>query len=126
MWDAVHFTPGPVRRNGYAFFLALMRPFDSLALTAGVQHLMGLAIAVMVYALLINRGVPGWGATLAAAPVLFDPRELNLEHSIMSDTLATLLMLAALVVLIIRQPPSVCGHPSGHRSARSRLPVGIA
>jgi hypothetical protein len=126
MWDAVHFTPDPVRPNGYAFFLALMRPFDSLTLIAGLQHLMGLAIAVMVYALLINRGVPGWGATLAAAPVLFDPRELNLEHSIMSDTLATLLMLAALVVLIIRQPPSVWRPPSVARSAVAGLLMGIA
>jgi hypothetical protein len=126
MWDAVHFTPDPVRPNGYAFFLALMRPFDSLALTAGLQHLMGLAIAVMVYALLINRGVPGWGATLAAAPVLFDPRELNLEHSIMSDTLATLLMLAALVVLIIRQPPTVWRPPSVARSAVAGLLMGVA
>src|ERR1700728_4781113 len=42
MWDAVHLTPDPVRPDGYAFFLALMRPFDSLALIAGLQHLMGL------------------------------------------------------------------------------------
>jgi hypothetical protein len=121
MWDAVHLTPDPVRPDGYAFFLALMRPFDSLALIAGLQHLMGLAIAVMVYALLINRTVPSWGATLAAAPVLFDPRELNLEHSIMSDTLATLLMLAALVVLLYRRQPSVWRPPSVTRSALAGL-----
>jgi hypothetical protein len=126
MWDAVHLMPDPVRPDGYAFFLALMRPFDSLALTAGLQHVMGLAIAVMVYALLINRSVPGWGATLAAAPVLFDPRELNLEHSIMSDTLATLLMLAALVVLLYRRPPSVWRPPSVTRSAVAGLLMGIA
>ena len=70
MWDAVHLTPDPVRPDGYAFFLAAARPLHSLALIAGLQHLMGLAIAVMVYALLANRGVPGWGATLAAAPVI--------------------------------------------------------
>jgi hypothetical protein len=125
MWDAVHLTPDPVRPDGYAFFLALLRPFHSLALIAGLQHLMGLAIAVMVYALLVNRNVPGWGATLAAAPVLFDPRELNLEHSIMSDTLATLLMLAALVVLLIR-PPSVWRRPSVARSAVAGALMGVA
>jgi hypothetical protein len=126
MWDAVHLTPDPVRPDGYAFFLALLRPIHSLALIAGLQHLMGLAIALMVYALLVNRGVPGWGATLAAAPVLFDPRELNLEHSIMSDTLATLLMLAALVVLLIRIPPTVWRPPSLMRSALAGLLMGIA
>lgn len=126
MWDAVHLTPDPVRPDGYAFFLAAARPLHSLALIAGLQHLMGLAIAVMVYALLANRGVPGWGATLAAAPVLFDPRELDLEHSIMSDTLATLLMLAALVVLLIRQPPSVWRPPSVTRAAVAGLLMGVA
>ena len=125
MWDAVHLTPDPVRPDGYAFFLAVLRPFHSLALIAGLQHLMGLAIAVMVYALLVNRGVPGWGATLAAAPVLFDPRELNLEQSIMSDTLATLLMLAALLVLLIRKR-SVWRPPSVARSAVAGLLMGIA
>ena len=126
MWDAVHLTPDPVRPDGYAFFLALLRPFDSLALIVGLQHLMGLAIAVMVYALLVNRGVPGWGATLAAAPVLFDPRELDLEHSIMSDTLATLLMLAALVVLLYRRPPPVWRPPSVARSAVAGLLMAFA
>jgi hypothetical protein len=126
MWDAVHLTPDPVRPDGYAFFLAVMRPFESLALIAGLQHLMGLAIAVMVYVLLMNRGVPAWGATLAAAPVLFDPRELNLEHSIMSDTLATLLMLAALVVLLYRRPPPVWRPPSVTRSAVSGLLMAFA
>ncbi len=126
MWDAVHLTPDPVRPDGYAFFLALLRPFHSLALIVGLQHLMGLAIAVMVYALLINRGVPSWGATLAAAPVLFDPRELNLEQSVMSDTLATLLMLAALVVLLYRRPPSVWRPPSVARSAVSGLLMAFA
>jgi hypothetical protein len=125
MWDAVHLTPDPVRPDGYAFFLALLRPTHSLALITGLQHLMGLAIAVMVYALLINRNVPGWGATLAAVPVLFDPRELNLEQSVMSDTLATLLMLAALVVLMIR-PLSVWQPPSVARSAVAGLLMGIA
>jgi hypothetical protein len=126
LWDAVHLTPDPVRPDGYAFFLALLRPLHSLVLIAGLQHLMGLAIAVMVYALLSNRGVPGWGATLAAAPVLFDPRELNIEHSVMSDTLATLLMLAGLVVLLIRRPPSVWRPPSIAKSAVAGLLMGVA
>ena len=33
---------------------------------------MGIAIAVIVYGLLRYWGLPGWGATLAALPVLFD------------------------------------------------------
>jgi hypothetical protein len=126
MWDAVHLTPDPVRPDGYAFFLALLRPFHSLPLIVGLQHLMGLAIAVMVYALLVNRGVPGWGATLAAAPVLLDPRELDLEQSVMSDTLATLLMLAALVVLLYRRPPPGWRPPSVARSAVAGLLMAFA
>src|SRR5207245_2431860 len=83
------------------------KPFHSLALVAGLQHVLGLGIAVLVYAIVRNYGVPRWAATVATVPVLFDPREVLVEHSIMSDTLATLLMVAAFAVLLGRPSPSV-------------------
>ena len=74
-----------------------------LTLVTGLQHLMGIAIAVIVYALLRQRGLPGWGATLAALPVLFDPREIALESYILPDTLFCLVLVIA-VALLLSQP----------------------
>lgn len=120
MVDATRGTPDPDNTGGYAFFLWLVKPFHSLALIAGLQHVMGLIIAVLIYATVRRYGVPRWGAALAAAPVLFDPRELVLEQSIMSDTLATLLMVGAFAVLLSRRSPSVW------RSAVAGLLLGAA
>ena len=65
--------PHPIRPDGYSFLLWLLKPFHSFALVTGLQHLMGLAGAVMIYAVLRKRfRLPGWGAALATAPLLFD------------------------------------------------------
>ena len=42
--------PDPGRTVGYSLFLWALEPFHSLALVTGLQHLMGLGIAVMIYA----------------------------------------------------------------------------
>src|SRR5258708_12070206 len=61
---------------------------------------MGLGMAVMIYALLRRYGLPGWGAPLAATPVLFDPAQLLLEQLVMADVLAMPLMVGALLLLL--------------------------
>jgi hypothetical protein len=43
--------------TGYSFFLRLLLPFHSFTLVTGVQHLMGLLIAVIIYVLLRRNGV---------------------------------------------------------------------
>jgi Dolichyl-phosphate-mannose-protein mannosyltransferase len=106
LWDAAHLKPNPVNPSGYAVFLWLLRPFHSLVLVAAVQHLMGLFIAVLVYAVLRRWGVAGWVAALAAAPVLFDPAELLIEQLIMADIVAMFLMIAAFAVVLARRSPS--------------------
>jgi hypothetical protein len=105
--DATRWTPDPDNTNGYPFFLWLIRPFHSLALIVGLQHLMGLSVAVLMYAILRRYRVPRWAATLATLPTLFDPRQLLIEHSVMADTVAMLLMIAAFAVLLVPRTPSV-------------------
>jgi hypothetical protein len=107
LWDATHLMPNPVNPSGYAVFLWLLRPFHSLFLIAALQHLMGLAIAVMIYAVLRRRAVAAWLAVLATAPVLFDPAQLLIEQLVMADILAMFLMVAAFAVLLIRKSPSL-------------------
>jgi hypothetical protein len=99
--NTIHFSLDPTRVSGYSVLLKILQPFHSYALITILQHLMGLAVAVMVYALARHRfGAPGWLATLATVPVLYDGFEIQLEHMILSDvpflfllTLATTLLL---------------------------------
>ena len=120
LWDAIHLTPNPVNPSGYSVFLWLLWPFHSLVLIAALQHLMGLGIAVMIYAVLRRRGAASWLSTLAATPVLFDPAQLLLEQLIMADILAMFLMIAALAVLLMRKSP-LAG-----RSAAAALLMGAS
>ncbi|HEX4254808.1 MAG TPA: hypothetical protein VH089_06955 [Streptosporangiaceae bacterium] len=105
--DAVTKTPDVVRSNGYPLVLWLLLPFHSLTLIAVLQALMGLAMGVGIYAVLRRRGLPWWGATLPALPVLFDVYELLLEHMVMSDVLFTFLITVALVALCWSDQPSL-------------------
>ena len=120
LWGATHLTPNPVNPAGYSAFLWLLRPFHSLLLIAALQHLMGLGIAVMIYAILRYWGVSAWLATLATTPVLFDPAQLLLEQLIMADILAMFLMIASFTVLLTRRSPS------GWRSATALLLMGAS
>jgi hypothetical protein len=104
-WDyvdtAVTLRLDPTRASGYSFYLWLLKPFHSFALVTVSQHLMGLAIGVMIYALARRRfACPKWLAVLMTLPVLLDGFEIQLEHLIMSDTLFLFLAMLALLVLL--------------------------
>src|SRR3984885_7973257 len=49
--------PNLSKSTGYSFFLKLLLPFHSLTLVTTVQHLMGLAVAVLIYVLLRRNNV---------------------------------------------------------------------
>ena len=85
---AVTLTPNTTRPSGYPLYLWLLSPAHSYLLVTASQHLMGLLVAVMIYALARRRfAVPAWIAVLATLPVLYDGFEIQLEHLIMADTL---------------------------------------
>ena len=107
--NAVHFKLDPTRASGYSVFLKILEPFHSYAIVTILQHLMGLAVAVMVYALARHRyQAPAWLATLAAVPVLYDGFEIQLEHLILSDVpLLFLLVLATTMLLWNPAGPSL-------------------
>jgi hypothetical protein len=106
MREAVNHHLGVIRPAGYPMFLSMFTRWPHvLTLVTGLQHLMGIAIAVIVYGLLRYWGLPGWGATLAALPVLLDPREIALESFVLPDTLFCLVIMLAVVVLLTRSTP---------------------
>ena len=108
MKQSVQLLPlAELRPAGYPLVLHLLQPFHSLLLVTTVQHLMGIALGVIIYAVLRTRGLPAWGATLAAVPTLFDSRQIWLESSILSDTLFTLVLMIAVAILVVRPKPAI-------------------
>jgi len=99
MVDAVTKTPDAVRSDGYPLFLYALLPFHSLTVVTGLQALMGLAMGTGIYAVLRHRGLPWWGATIPALPVLFDVFEVQLEHMVAADVLFYTLVTLVLVLL---------------------------
>jgi hypothetical protein len=106
MSEAAKGSLGQIRPSGYSWFLDIFRPLPhTLLAVTTAQHLMGIAIAAIVYGMLRYRGLPAWGACLAAAPTLFDARQMALESYILPDTLYTLLLVAATALLLTKRTP---------------------
>jgi hypothetical protein len=120
--SGLHWWPGTSRESGYGVMLGLLRPLHSFGAVTAVQHLMGLATAVMIYALLRHRyNLPAWGATLATLPVLLDVYVIQLEQEILADGPFTFLAVAA-VTLILWWPDK---RPAWASAAAAAL-LGIA
>ena len=97
----------PTRVSGYSIFLKALEPLHSYAAVTILQHLMGLAVAVMIYALARHRfRTPAWLATLATLPVLYDGFGIQLEHLILSDIPFLFLLFLALTLVLWEPVPS--------------------
>jgi hypothetical protein len=112
--------------SGYPLFLWLLSPLHSLLVVTVLQHLIGVATAVGVYALLRHWGLPVWGATLAACPTLIDSRQVALESSILPDTGYALLLTAAVAVVLIRRAPGPVRPVPAQCAAAGALLFGAA
>ena len=107
LYDAVYHIPDQVRPNGYPLFLDLLLPLHSVSPISILQAAMGVGIGVAIYAVLRHRGLPWWGATLPALPVLFDAYELHLEHMVTADPLFIFLVTLAVVFLCWSDRPGI-------------------
>jgi len=87
----------PVGYKGPLRAILLVANFDAVA---AVQHLLGLAMAVVIYLLLLRRGVSRWLAALAIAPVLLDAYQLQQEQAVMPGTWFEALIVAGLAILL--------------------------
>ncbi len=87
---------------GYTLALKIVLVAGDLGTVAVLQHLLGLAMAVTVYVVLLRRGIPRWLAALTTAPVLLDAYQLQMEQTIMPDVLFEALVVAGVAVLLWR------------------------
>ncbi|MDI2032776.1 glycosyltransferase family 2 protein [Saccharopolyspora sp. TS4A08] len=110
--DVGVFHPGGINPVGYEWFLwpllglGDLLGIGGLAGVAAVQHLLGIGLGVGIYVLLRRFGVREWLAAPAAAPVLLDAYQLQIEQLIMSDLLFQVLLLVAVYLLCWWGPPT--------------------
>jgi len=92
----------PVGYKGPLRVLLAVANFNTIA---AVQHLLGLAMAVALYVVLLRRGAPRWLAALAMAPLLLDAYQIQIEQTVMPDTWFEALVVAGLAILLWRPAP---------------------
>jgi hypothetical protein len=87
----------PVRTAGYPMFMSAMHAIsETLAFTITVQHLLGVAAALLIYGIGRRAGAPVWAAAVGAAAVLLSLDQIVLEHLILSEALFVFLFVAML------------------------------
>jgi hypothetical protein len=87
----------PLRAVGYpALLRALHAVNDSLSFATLVQHVLGIASALLVYAAVRRVDERRWTALIPAAVVLLGGDQIHLEHAILSESVYTFLLAAAL------------------------------
>jgi hypothetical protein len=92
---------------GYTLVLRSILVLGNLSLVALAQHLLGLAMAVALYAVLLRRGTNRWLAAVAVAPVLLDAYQVQIEQTIMPDVWFEAMIVAGLGVLLWRPAVTV-------------------
>jgi len=110
-----------LRQSGYSVLIIPVMLAHDLWIIPLAQHLIGLATAALVYAILIRFGTMTWLAAVATVPVLFDPLQLILEQYVLTDTWTVFLLIAALTVLVWRRDG-----PGWRRVAGCGLLLGLA
>jgi hypothetical protein len=85
-----------------------------------IQHIMGLAVGIMIYRTALGRRCPAWVAVLASAPVLLDAYQVELEHLLVSDMIFMFLVVAAACMALPPASRRVC-----RLSWRRALAIGL-
>jgi hypothetical protein len=87
---------------GYKAPLKAILAVGDLTTVTAVQHLLGLAMAVTIYLMLLRRDTPRWLAAVAVAPVLLDAYQIQIEQNIMPDVWFEALIVAGIAILLYR------------------------
>jgi hypothetical protein len=98
-------SPSRSQPIGYTIFLRPVLSVGNLAAVGVLQHLLGLGMGIVIYALLVRLGCRRWIATLAAVPVLLDAYQLQIEQNILSEVVFESLVLGAIALLLWKRWP---------------------
>jgi hypothetical protein len=96
-----HMFADPVRPAGYSYFLKAAHAVSSeVTVTIALQHLLGIATAVLLYATVRRLGAPVWAAAIPAAGVLLSLDQVLFEHTLMAEPLFTVLIAVVLYAAV--------------------------
>ncbi len=91
----------PFRPAGYPIFLKLLHVFQDWVLTVTtVQHALGIATALVLYATVRRLATNPWVALIAPAVILLDGFVVLIEHAVLSDTLFVFFVTVALYTAV--------------------------
>lgn len=101
-----------VRTAGYSMFLAAVYEIAAdLDLVLAIQHLLGIATGLVVYAIVRRVGAPVWAGVVSAAAVLLALDQVLVEHTMISEVLFTFVLVVALYagVRALDEPRPIAG-----------------
>ena len=105
---AVASDPSPNRFRPALYPLFFLKPllvFNELVVVVIIQHVVGLATAVVLYLFLRRKGANGIVSGLALAPLLLDGYQVNIEHYVLTEALFDALVVGAFLLLAWRESP---------------------
>jgi hypothetical protein len=106
--NAYWLDPGGRDPLGYSLAARLLLgAFHDLAALSMFNHLLGLSMAGLIYAVLLRRGVRPWMAALATVPVLLDGFQVLIEQMVMSDALLQCFVVLGIALLLWRRRPDL-------------------
>ncbi|TCC43754.1 glycosyltransferase [Kribbella sindirgiensis] len=113
-------SPDKLNPIGYDFVLGPLVAIGGLTFVVIVQHLTGLLLGVAIYALARRLTVYRWLAAFAAAPILLDAYQVQIEQNIMAETTFDVILVAILWLLLAK------GVPGWRRAGAVGVLVGAA
>jgi hypothetical protein len=112
--------PDGLNPIGYDLVLKPLIAVGGMTFAVVAQHVAGLGLAAGIYALSLRLGARRWVGALAAAPILLDAYQLQIEQEIMSEVTFEVLLLGMLWLLLAR------GEPNWRRAGGAGLLLGAA
>jgi hypothetical protein len=107
LFQALGPLPRGPRPAVYPLILKGLLVFDRLWVVTVAQHLVGLGLAVLLYALLRRLTVAPVVAALGVAPLLLEGYQLNVEQYVLTETFFEAMIIGAFALLAWRPKPPV-------------------
>jgi hypothetical protein len=127
LYAAKQLRPNGFHPIGYSLLLRALWWTGSLVSVVALQHLLALALAVAVYAVMVHLGVRPWLAALGTLPLLLDAYQVYVEQTVVSETWFELLLTGGLLLVTLRRrPPFAICLLTGLLVAAATLTRGVA